>query len=157
MNCGGCVPLRIAPMVVAATPAGRKVLADPPMQKLAMLCNESAARKLEWDIRRQMVVGTPELEAAARKADEVWFFRSKIWNWVLADLRAHAAKRLEEARALSGVLTPQVFPAYLPASLTGLYLSRLARLGTGALTEIAEIAQWRRQWTLYRKARSQTL
>jgi 15-cis-phytoene synthase len=76
---------------------------------------------------------------------------------VLADLRAHAAKRLEEARALSGVLTPQVFPAYLPASLTGLYLSRLARLGTGALTEIAEIAQWRRQWTLYRKARSQTL
>ncbi|MBK1866691.1 phytoene/squalene synthase family protein [Aestuariivirga sp. YIM B02566] len=76
---------------------------------------------------------------------------------VLADLRAHAAKRLEEARALSGVLTPQVFPAYLPASLTGLYLSRLAGLGTGALTEIAEIAQWRRQWTLYRKARSQTL
>lgn len=76
---------------------------------------------------------------------------------VLADLRAHAAKRLEEARALTGVLTPQVFPAYLPASLTGLYLSRLAKLGAGALTEIAEIAQWRRQWTLYRKARSQTL
>jgi phytoene synthase len=76
---------------------------------------------------------------------------------VLADLRAHAAKRLEEARALTGTLTLQVFPAYLPASLTDLYLGRLAKLGAGALTEIADIAQWRRQWTLYRKARSQTL
>lgn len=76
---------------------------------------------------------------------------------VLADLRTHAAKRLEEARALTGMLTPQVFPAYLPASLTDLYLGRLARLGAEALTEVADIAQWRRQWTLYRKARSQTL
>ncbi len=76
---------------------------------------------------------------------------------VLADLRTHAAKRLEEARALTGMLTPQVFPAYLPASLTDLYLGRLARLGAEALTEVADIAQWRRQWALYRKARSQTL
>jgi hypothetical protein len=35
-----------------------------------------------------MVVGTPELEAATARAEEVWFFRSKIWNWVLADLRS---------------------------------------------------------------------
>jgi phytoene synthase len=76
---------------------------------------------------------------------------------VLADLRAHAAKRLDEARALTGILTPQVIPAYLPASLTDLYLGRLARLGAEALTEVAEIAQWRRQWTLYRKAKAQTL
>jgi len=75
---------------------------------------------------------------------------------VLAELRAHAQTRLGEARALTGVLTPEVFPAYLPASLTELYLKRLARLGAGALTEIAEIAQWRRQWALYRRARSQT-
>ncbi|QIG51266.1 phytoene/squalene synthase family protein [Nordella sp. HKS 07] len=76
---------------------------------------------------------------------------------VLAELRAHAQTRLGEARALTGVLTPEVIPAYLPASLTELYLKRLARLGAGALTEIAEIAQWRRQWALYRRARSQTL
>ncbi|HTN96095.1 MAG TPA: phytoene/squalene synthase family protein [Nordella sp.] len=76
---------------------------------------------------------------------------------VLADLRAHAAQRLSEARALAAALSAEVMPAYLPASLTELYLARLARLGPGALTEITEIAQWRRQWTLYRKARSQTL
>ncbi|MGH8048310.1 MAG: hypothetical protein ACREKL_13795, partial [Chthoniobacterales bacterium] len=74
--------------VVAATPAGRRVLADPAMQRLAILCNESAARKLNWDVRRQMVVSTPELEAAAVATDEIWFFRSKVWNWVLSDLRA---------------------------------------------------------------------
>lgn len=76
---------------------------------------------------------------------------------VLAELRAHAAKRLSEARALAGALNGQVMPAYLPASLTDLYLGRLTKLGAGALTEIADIAQWRRQWTLYRKARAQTL
>lgn len=76
---------------------------------------------------------------------------------VLAELRAHAAKRFDEARALAGALDGQVVPAYLPASLTDLYLGRLAKLGAGALTEVADIAQWRRQWTLYRKARAQTL
>jgi len=75
----------------------------------------------------------------------------------LAELRAHAAKRLSEARALAASLDGQVIPAYLPASLTDLYLYRLAKLGAGALTQIADIAQWRRQWTLYRKARAQTL
>ncbi len=75
----------------------------------------------------------------------------------LAELRAHAAKRLSEARALAASLDGQVIPAYLPASLTDLYLGRLAKLGAGALTQIADIAQWRLQWTLYRKARAQTL
>lgn len=76
---------------------------------------------------------------------------------VLADLRGHAEKRLGEARALTGVLTPEVFPAYLPACLTELYLKRLAAMGAGTLTEIADIAQWRRQWALYRRARAQIL
>ncbi|MGE0240984.1 MAG: phytoene/squalene synthase family protein [Parvibaculaceae bacterium] len=76
---------------------------------------------------------------------------------VLAELRAHAAKRLAEARAKAAAITPEAFPAYLPASLTPLYLARLAKLGARSLTEIAEVPQWRRQWALYRNARSQTL
>lgn len=76
---------------------------------------------------------------------------------VLAELRGHAAKRLDEARALAGSLDARVFPAYLPASLTDLYLNRLASIGARALTEVAEVAQWRRQWTLYRRAKAQTL
>jgi phytoene synthase len=76
---------------------------------------------------------------------------------VLAELRAHAAKRLAEARAKSGSITPETFPAYLPASLTGLYLARLEKLGSQSLDKVAEVAQWRRQWVLYRNARSQIL
>ncbi|WP_119391879.1 phytoene/squalene synthase family protein [Taklimakanibacter lacteus] len=75
----------------------------------------------------------------------------------LAELGAHAGKRLGEARALANTVPPEAFPAFLPASLTGLYLKRLARLGERSLTEIAEVAQWRRQWSLYRHAKSQTL
>ena len=76
---------------------------------------------------------------------------------VLTDLRLHAANRLGEAKALTVSISPQAFPAYLPASLTGLYLDRLAKLGSRAVNEIAGVAQWRRQWTLYRHAKSQTL
>lgn len=75
----------------------------------------------------------------------------------LADLRSHAAKRLAEARAGAGAITGETFPAYLPASLTSLYLERLETLGSQSLSEIADVAQWRRQWTLYRHARRQTL
>jgi phytoene synthase len=76
---------------------------------------------------------------------------------VLSELRSHAAKRLEEARAKARPISPEAFPAYLPASLTSLYLARLAKLGARSLNEIADVAQWRRQWALYRNARAQTL
>jgi 15-cis-phytoene synthase len=76
---------------------------------------------------------------------------------VLAELRAHAAKRLAEARAKSRSISPETFPAYLPASLTNIYLARLEKLGAQSLSEVAEVAQWRRQWALYRNARAQSL
>lgn len=76
---------------------------------------------------------------------------------VLADLRVHAEKRLNEARTLAATVSPEAFPAFLPASLTSLYLKRLAKLGSRSLTEIADVAQWRRQWALYRHAKSKTL
>jgi phytoene synthase len=76
---------------------------------------------------------------------------------VLADLRAHAEKRIDAARALVTSVSAEAFPALLPASLTGLYLKRLTKLGSRSLTEIAEVAQWRRQWALYRHAKSRTL
>jgi phytoene synthase len=76
---------------------------------------------------------------------------------VLADLRTHSAKRLAEARAKSANISPEAFPAYLPASLTGLYLARLDKLAVRGLSEVADVAQWRRQWALYRNARTQSL
>lgn len=92
---------------------------------------------------------TPAHVLAARNPEAV--------ETVLAELREQAAKRLAEAQAKAETIMPEAFPAYLPASLTGLYLARLAGLGVRSLTEIADVAQWRRQWALYRNARTQTL
>jgi phytoene synthase len=76
---------------------------------------------------------------------------------VLGELRSHAARRLSEAKTEVKAVAPEAYPAYLPASLTSVYLARLAKLGARSLTEIADVPQWRRQWTLYRNARAQTL
>jgi phytoene synthase len=81
----------------------------------------------------------------------------EILATVLAELREHAEKRLVEARAKARSIDPEAFCAYLPASLTGLYLARLTKLGPRSLDEVVDVSQWWRQWALYRNARTQTL
>lgn len=58
-----------------------------------------------------------------------------------ADAKAHASRRLAEARALLPRLPQSTLPAFLPASLTGLYLS-------GGMP-----SQFRRQLTMWWAAR----
>lgn len=60
----------------------------------------------------------------------------------------HARKRLIEARALHGTIPPLSLPAFLPASLTELYLRRIERGGS------LEVSQLRRQLTLWWAARN---
>lgn len=43
-------------------------------------------------------------------------------------------------------------PAFLPCALTPSYLSAVETSGAGALTEVADIAAWRRQWLLFKAA-----
>lgn len=64
------------------------------------------------------------------------------------DAIAHARARLAEARALHHTITPESFPAFLPVSLTELYLNRAAKF--------VEVSQLRRQWRLWRAARRET-
>lgn len=68
------------------------------------------------------------------------------------DIRAavsHARKRLAESRALRPKLGSSVLPAFLPVSLTELYLDRLARAPDRPLS----VTQFRRQITLWYHAR----
>jgi phytoene synthase len=60
----------------------------------------------------------------------------------------HARERLTEARALHGNIPPLALPAFLPASLTELYLRRIERGGS------LEVSQFRRQFTLWWAARN---
>ena len=63
-------------------------------------------------------------------------------------LCTHARKRLTEARALLGSIPAQALPAFLPASLTQLYLRRIEHGGA------FEVSQLRRQFTLWWAARN---
>lgn len=67
----------------------------------------------------------------------------------LTDMRNLARLRLAEARAGLGVVPASAMPAFLHVSLTELYLDRLDRLGSKALSAPVEVAQLRRQWRLY--------
>lgn len=66
----------------------------------------------------------------------------------IKQLCAHARKRLEEAQALRGTIPDAAMPAFLPVSLTKLYLSRIERGGT------LEVTQFRRQIALWWAARN---
>ena len=66
----------------------------------------------------------------------------------IKQLCTHARKRLTEARALHESIPASAMPAFLPISLTNLYLSRIERDGT------FEVSQFRRQITLWRAARN---
>jgi 15-cis-phytoene synthase len=65
----------------------------------------------------------------------------------------HARRRLAEARALTSRIPAAALVAFLPVSLTGLYLDRLERLGDTASATVAEVSQFRRQLRLWWMAR----
>jgi 15-cis-phytoene synthase len=66
----------------------------------------------------------------------------------IKQLCAHARERLKEAKALQESIPDSAMPAFLPVSLTNLYLSRIERGGT------LEVSQLRRQIALWRAARN---
>ncbi len=65
----------------------------------------------------------------------------------ISQLCAHARKRLKEAQALQWTIPNSAMPAFLPVSLTKVYLSRIERGGT------LEVTQFRRQIALWWAAR----
>jgi 15-cis-phytoene synthase len=72
---------------------------------------------------------------------------------VLADLRLQARHHLGAARGLLNDMPPEVAPALLPAALVRPALDRMERRGYQPFTP-TELPQWRRQWVLWRAARS---
>ena len=67
---------------------------------------------------------------------------------VVGELRDRAAACLMEARTRASSVPPAALPAFLPVSLTDLYLAKLARAGFDPLHNVAEVSQLRRQWRL---------
>lgn len=75
---------------------------------------------------------------------------------LLAELREHARERLFQARQLAWTIKPVVKPAFLHVALVEPYLDAIAKVGPKLITKPAEIAQWRKQWILWKAAKSES-
>ncbi|HTV33732.1 MAG TPA: phytoene/squalene synthase family protein [Methylocella sp.] len=71
----------------------------------------------------------------------------------LAELRALARTHLETFHSLLPGLSPRCRPALLPACLCEPYLRQMEKSGYDPFKSVIELAQWRRQWILWRTAR----
>jgi 15-cis-phytoene synthase len=67
---------------------------------------------------------------------------------VVSELRHRATTCLFEARTRQAAVPLQALPAFLPVSLTDLYLAKLAQPRFNPLDTVAEVSQLRRQWRL---------
>jgi phytoene synthase len=72
---------------------------------------------------------------------------------VLAELRLRARQHLGAMRPLLGAAPAEVLPALLPVALVRPTLDRMERRGYAPFTP-SELPQWRRQWALWRAART---
>jgi 15-cis-phytoene synthase len=72
---------------------------------------------------------------------------------VLAELRLRARHHLAAVRPLLGEAPSEVLPALLPVALAKPALDRMERRGYEPF-QPAELPQWRRQWILWRAART---
>jgi 15-cis-phytoene synthase len=70
----------------------------------------------------------------------------------LAELRLCARRHLAAARELIATAPPAALPALLPGALVGPTLARMERRDYDPFVPVA-IAQWRRQWLIWRAAR----
>jgi 15-cis-phytoene synthase len=102
--------------------------------------------------RRQLYLPAELLQRHAVKAADVHAGRSSSGlNALTAELRSLAHGYLGAARAGLPALPREALPAFLPLAVVGPALDRLDR--SDALTP-AEIAPWRRQWSIWRAARN---
>jgi phytoene synthase len=72
---------------------------------------------------------------------------------VLAELRLRARQHLSAMRPLLSAASPEVLPALLPVALVKPALDRMERRGYQPFAP-PELPQWRRQWALWRAART---
>ena len=71
----------------------------------------------------------------------------------LADIREHARHHLDRMRSGIADLSNQLVPALLPVTLVPGYLARMERGDYDPFRTPLDIAQWRKQWRLWRAAR----
>ena len=75
---------------------------------------------------------------------------------LLAELREKIRQRLFQARKMAWTIKPAAMPAFLHIALTDPYLNVAEKQGTKLLRHGGELSQWRKQWILWKAARSES-
>ena len=75
---------------------------------------------------------------------------------VLAELREKARARLNEARQRAWTINSKVAPAFLHVALTDGYLRQALKRGSAALNAGIDVMQVKKQWALWKAAKSET-
>lgn len=145
-------PIRVAARILGA-PAGDPVEAMARHGGIAF-----GLAGLMCSIRHQTAQGklfVPE-ELLARHGvppqDVLSCRRTAALDGALAELRALARRHLESASAHRGSVPAEAVPALLPLALVRPYLDRMERRSYDPFSDCT-IAQWRRQWIIWRAAR----
>ncbi len=105
--------------------------------------------------RAQCFVPLDHLALRDLKPDDLWLSANEdAVSVLLAELREKARARLFQARKMAWTIKPAAMPAFLHVALTEPYLNEAARQGTKLLHRGGELAQWRKQWILWKAARA---
>ena len=105
--------------------------------------------------RGQLYLPAEVLRAPWRRAPPTCWpaARTTELRAALAELRLRARQHLAAARPLLAAAPPAALPALLPVALVRPVLSRMERRRYQPF-QPADLPQWRRQWALWRAARS---
>ena len=104
--------------------------------------------------RRQLFLPRDRLEAHGVTLEDVFAGgAAPALAPALAEFRTIAGDHLQRAVAASRALPESIRPAFLPLALVEADLRRLGRSAALPLASPREMAQWRRQWILWRAAR----
>ncbi|MDE2362894.1 MAG: squalene/phytoene synthase family protein [Hyphomicrobiales bacterium] len=71
----------------------------------------------------------------------------------MSELRAHAARRFEQATAALHSVAPKARAAFVPLSIVPLYLRTMESAGYNPFTSRTDASQWRRQLAMWRFSR----
>ena len=75
---------------------------------------------------------------------------------LLAELREHARARLIQARKQAWTIKPPLKAAFLHVALSEPYLDAIRNAGPRLATKPVDISQWRKQWILWKAAKSES-
>jgi phytoene synthase len=104
--------------------------------------------------RRQIFVPIEVLQRHGARAEDIFVGQATIeLRAALAEMRLHARQHLTAARSLIGAMPENITPAVLPVALAQPALKHMERRRYDPFRS-SDMAQWRRQWILWRAARA---